>query len=417
MVSIIIKFSICGVLIVNNTNKNHNRKSISQSEVCVTIREIGMSSIIEVPTWDLEPEERKEPDDKEKGCTGVELLPEDDHDPVGERLPLGVQRFILGDQAMIPITKLEIGTILATNGNFSTVYTAKFKGQTVCVKAVTAGEEVRELVELSLLRHFNHPHVVSFLGASMRIGDNNVKEILCVMELMDCGDLKQMLKQGLQWKERITASLHAASALAYIHENQVIHRDIKTENFLVTRTPAFAVKLTDFGLSRGCSDVEEQGSRGSHRRRPKTFCGSDDYMAPEMILNLPYSPAIDVFGLGCTLIEICCNRAPGHKNFLFRTPQNNFQFDLEEFKQHCIPGTPESLYLLACECISYEPENRPSAHHCIEWLQDLATDFENNSCEIISKPVLEDTKQPLMKKGDEASVDIASHRASCCTIT
>ena len=85
--------------------------------------------------------------------------------------------------------------------------------------------------------------------------------------------------------------IHTASAVLFLHENNLVHRDLKPENLLVDENNN--VKLCDFGW---CVELS-MGNR-------ITFCGTYEYMAPEIIKEKPYNQGIDVWSLGILLYEL-----------------------------------------------------------------------------------------------------------------
>lgn len=85
---------------------------------------------------------------------------------------------------------------------------------------------------------------------------------------------------------------HQIAALAVLHQNKIVHRDIKPDNFLVD--PAGGVVLADFGLSIE-ADLYD-GIKGA--------CGTEDYLAPEQRWCASYDSQIDVWQLACTFIEL-----------------------------------------------------------------------------------------------------------------
>lgn len=82
----------------------------------------------------------------------------------------------------------------------------------------------------------------------------------------------------MPWKDRVRVALEIASALNYLHRNQFIHRDVKTENVLLEQDGT--AKLCDFGFSRTAGDDE--------RSRGMTFCGSEWFEAPEIMFCVDY---------------------------------------------------------------------------------------------------------------------------------
>jgi aurora kinase len=88
-------------------------------------------------------------------------------------------------------------------------------------------------------------------------------------------------------------------ALKYIHDLKIIHRDIKPENILLSINDE--IKLTDFGWSVHVSDK---------RKKRKTFCGTPDYICPEIANQREYDYRLDLWCLGVLAYEFCAGKAP-----------------------------------------------------------------------------------------------------------
>jgi serine/threonine protein kinase len=104
-------------------------------------------------------------------------------------------------------------------------------------------------------------------------------------------------KNGMSESEAFKYFIDTAAAVNFLHDNNLIHRDIKPENLLID--DAGNVKLCDFGW---CVDLNV-GSRS-------TFCGTYEYMAPEIINEAPYDSGIDVWSLGVLLYELIHGYSP-----------------------------------------------------------------------------------------------------------
>jgi serine/threonine protein kinase len=112
-------------------------------------------------------------------------------------------------------------------------------------------------------------------------------------------------KNGMSENEAFKYFIQTAAAVYFLHEHNLIHRDLKPENILIDNNDN--VKLCDFGW---CVELEI-GNRS-------TFCGTYEYMAPEIVNECPYDSGIDIWSLGVLLYELIHGyspfRAKGNKN-------------------------------------------------------------------------------------------------------
>ena len=142
--------------------------------------------------------------------------------------------------------------------------------------------------EVTMLSKFRHPNIVLMLGIC------SVPPKLCiVMEYFPEGSLYDFLfkhRRELSADQRRSVIKQVVGVLHYLHSHNIVHRDIKSHNFLVDKQ--LNVKLCDFGLARSKDDL----NKGTMQ-----FSGTPIYMAQELFLKKSYSSAIDVFALG-TLI-------------------------------------------------------------------------------------------------------------------
>ncbi|XP_044172563.1 uncharacterized protein LOC114963820 isoform X2 [Acropora millepora] len=183
-------------------------------------------------------------------------------------------------------------------GNFGEVFKAKRKGSPVAVKILKNVENVRRIEyferEVDLLSKAKHPNIVGVIGC-LAI-DNN---LAIVMELVLGGNLKQFLKNDLHGAEKKEFTVrfieHIGSAIEHLHSLDIIHRDVKPDNILLSKDHK-VLKLGDFGVARATEGTEQT----------KTMMGSLRYMAPEVgrALLCHYSKRADVYSFGLCLIEV-----------------------------------------------------------------------------------------------------------------
>ena len=158
----------------------------------------------------------------------------------------------------------------------------------------------REARFASAMSHPNITQVVDF-GEDEKVG------MFMVMELVEGEPLNKMLFEQKRLSVRVGCeiALQVAEALHYIHQNNVVHCDIKTENILVGEDASgkrrkLHIKLLDFGLARSMTAS----------RTTTTLSGTPHYVAPERIRGEPATPASDVYGLGILLYEMLTGRVP-----------------------------------------------------------------------------------------------------------
>ncbi|WP_166140694.1 serine/threonine-protein kinase [Nocardioides ochotonae] len=154
-----------------------------------------------------------------------------------------------------------------------------------------AGREAR------LAARLNHPHVVAVFDL---LGEGDDQWL--VMEYVAGSTLSQLVRSSGPLSPDQAASLlsQAAEGLAAAHEAGIVHRDVKPSNILVT--PDGQVKLTDFGIARGGTDLT--------LTRTGLVTGSPAYLAPEVASGQPATAASDVWSLGATLFHALAGHPP-----------------------------------------------------------------------------------------------------------
>lgn len=153
------------------------------------------------------------------------------------------------------------------------------------------------LMEIDLLKRLHHPNIVAY-GGFLRSGDSfNI-----IMEYCENGSLLTIMKRYGKFSDQL-AGVYIAQVLEglkYLHDQGVIHRDIKAANILTTKSGV--VKLADFGVASKLSEASA-----------KNVAGSPYWMAPEIIELNGAGPSSDIWSLGCTVIELLKGHPPYHK--------------------------------------------------------------------------------------------------------
>jgi Tol biopolymer transport system component len=158
--------------------------------------------------------------------------------------------------------------------------------------------------EAQMASSLNHPHILTVHDA----GEFDDRQYL-VTELADGGTLKNWMQaRRRDWREVIELLTGVADALAAAHQAGILHRDIKPDNILMTKT-GYA-KLADFGLAKvdGASDATR--TVVDHRTRPGVILGTVAYMSPEQASGQPLDARSDIFSFGLVLYEALTGRRP-----------------------------------------------------------------------------------------------------------
>jgi LIM domain kinase 1 len=148
-----------------------------------------------------------------------------------------------------------------------------------------------------------------------------------------------------------------ARALAYLHARRCIHRDLKGENLLVTANGR--LKITDFGFAR-------IAARNAEESRRLTFCGTDSYMSPEILLGHEFDLPTDVFSLGVIFAEIASRKLADDRTFKRAAPF--FAIDEAEVRAAVSADCPPALVQLILDCVRTEPAQRPVTRDILERL-------------------------------------------------
>lgn len=150
------------------------------------------------------------------------------------------------------------------------------------------------LKEIDIHSQLIHPNIIRLYSY---YEDNEY--FYLIMDNTQEGNLYQLLKRKKQFNEKEAFSyfIQAAKAVHFLHGHNYIHRDIKPENLLINND--IEIKLCDFGLCNNNSI----GNRS-------TFCGTLEYMAPEIISENSYDKAVDIWSLGILLYELTNGKTP-----------------------------------------------------------------------------------------------------------
>jgi mitogen-activated protein kinase kinase kinase len=210
-------------------------------------------------------------------------------------------------------------------GTYGSVYRAILKenGEFVAVKIFRiemSRDNWRSKVEvldkeISILRRFENYNIVKYLGSEKLLNNKNgLGEVRIFMEYMAGGSLSSIVKTYGALPEPLIANFtkQITLALHYLHSHGVVHRDLKGANILSDGEGN--IKLADFGASK---HIQGLPLMSDNSELCKSIRGSLYWMAPEILRRESYGRKVDVWSLGCVIIEMATGKHPWDSIFTY----------------------------------------------------------------------------------------------------
>ncbi|KAJ0179966.1 hypothetical protein K1T71_004557 [Dendrolimus kikuchii] len=151
--------------------------------------------------------------------------------------------------------------------------------------------------EIKILSTMNHPNVIRFYQCYY-----TKKYVMISMEYATSGNLAEFMYHRcpklIKQQEILFYFSQVLLGVNYIHNLNIIHRDLKAENILLTGKHGILVKIADFGVSKMLASA----------KKTSTVIGTPYYLAPELCEGQPYDTKSDVWALGCLLYEMCTHK-------------------------------------------------------------------------------------------------------------
>ncbi|PIN20787.1 MEKK [Handroanthus impetiginosus] len=217
------------------------------------------------------------------------------------------------------------------------------------VKVVSDDQSSKESLkqlnqEIALLSQLSHPNIVQYYGS-----DLSDERLSVYLEYVSGGSINKLLQEYGPFREPVIQNYtrQILYGLAYLHDRNTVHRDIKGANILVD--PNGEIKLADFGMAKHIASCSSMLS----------FKGSPYWMAPEVVMNTNgYSLPVDIWSLGCTIIEMATGKPPWSQYEGVAAI-----FKIGNSKE--TPKIPDHLSADAKDfigsCLQREPSKRPTA--------------------------------------------------------
>uniref|UniRef100_A0A4W3J873 Serine/threonine kinase 33 n=1 Tax=Callorhinchus milii TaxID=7868 RepID=A0A4W3J873_CALMI len=260
--------------------------------------------------------------------------------------------------------------------------------------------------EVSILKRVNHEYIIHLEEVY-----ETPKRMYMVTELCEGGELSGILQRKKFFNEKETRHViqSLASAIAYLHKNDIVHRDLKLENILVKNNESSSeidmklnIRVTDFGLS------VQKGGVGSENMLQAT-CGTPMYMAPEVINAHEYTQQCDTWSIGVIMYAMLSGEPPFMANSEEKLVELINRGDLR-FHDSILKGVSDGAKDVLSRLLKVDPAHRITANELLDnpWVRGETSALQR------PPNVLEMMKQwKDNMDGDEAEAEPNINSTSC----
>lgn len=279
----------------------------------------------------------------------------------------------------------------------------RYVAKTIDSTSMTSKEKRDVRNEIRILSAVEHPNIIRY---HEHFEDGSL--IFIIMEYADGGDLNSRIKEAKKQDPprpfdpnlAMFWFLQICMALKYLHDNHILHRDLKTANVFLTSKNV--VKLGDFGISTMLQNTMACA---------KTVCGTPYYFSPELCQSKPYNNKSDVWALGVVFYETLTL----HRPFNAKTLKELLKKILVGQYDPIPPSVPEEMRNLCANLLLVNYVQRPSINRILEssyvqstlrgFSEDLARQVEKDKTEFEAKQRTDQEQQRSKQPAKEPAVE------------
>ena len=208
--------------------------------------------------------------------------------------------------------------------------------------------------EINQLKILSHDRIVTYLGSHK--DDQNYVLYVC-LEYMINGSLYGLMQKSgpLNLSSTIKYTRQILEGVVYLHQQRIIHRDIKGKNVLLDKLNN--VKLADFGISKNLENLSS-----THGARTAVV-GTIKWMAPEIVTGKDYGLKVDIWSIGCTVVEMLTGHPPWNK---LNDPMTINKVYNGEYPIYDLKNLRNEVEEFLRQCFQLNPENRSAATNLLQ---------------------------------------------------